>query len=44
MWFAFQSKPYAENLSPFGPASNDLLTKMSGNFAEEKIPPGNKKY
>ena len=43
MWSASQSWPYAENLSPLDPASNDILAKMSVNFAEGKVPQENKK-
>ena len=43
MSFAFKSKPYAENLSPFDPSCNDKLTKMSIIFAEGKVPQENLK-
>ena len=33
----------SENLSLLGPASNDILTKISVNFAEGKVPQENKK-
>ena len=42
MWLAFKSEPYAEILSPLGPACNDKLSKVS-IFAEGKVPQENEK-
>ena len=38
------SELYVENWSPFDPACNDILTKMSVNFSIGKVSQENEKF